>query len=356
MLENRLSIQYPNFNTSNNNGIFPIRIGGFIGDIGQSFIYETTLNQLTVNALFCVGPTYNPPIYNRHGNGIGNMSSTSSYLERIAAFPRSVKQRAAPLQPRKYGYLLLPFCYGLNPRGVSEILCLPYGWGYIDICDRKNNILISSLPHNKSSLISLGGICYVFYWLSPEFRGPNIYTDKQGYNILRFINELVNNNLTLLRQLFTMGLSSIKIYILKYLKNNLRTHLILNCIKELLMIITNCDQDQRKQYFVDGFLNIIMDTNYWLKAPKNVQNMLASYIHTLIETQPKIMCNCLSLTMLFDMIRSFFPNSFKKEELKKPNPFNKSSSDTSASSSDSTPTETTNNQPQPPSLQISPAK
>ena len=314
LLENqKLSILYPNFNNSNSNGIFPLRIGGFIGDIGQSFIYELNLNQLTVNALYCVGPTYSPPIYNRY-----NESSSGGGLDRIAAFPRSVKQRAAPMQPRKYGYLLLPFCYGLNPRAVSEILCLGYGWGYIDICDRKNNINIISIPHNKSSLISMGGICYIFYWLSPEFNGPSIYTDKQGYNILRFINELINNNLTLLRQLFTMGLSSIKIYILKYLRNNIRTHLILNAIKELLMIVTNCDQDSRKQYFIDGFLNIIMDTNYWIKSPKNVQNMLASYIHTLIETQPKIMSSCLSLTNIFDMIRSFFPNSFIKD----PKPIN----------------------------------
>eukprot|EP01084_Bolivina_argentea_P252121 423117_1 len=123
-----------------------------IGDICQSFIYETSLNNLTVSALYCVGATYSPPIYNRSG-------TANNYFDRIAAFPRSVRQRAAPMQPRKYGYLLLPFCYGLNPRAVNEILCLPSGWGYIDICDRKNNLNIVSIPHNKSSLISLGGIC-----------------------------------------------------------------------------------------------------------------------------------------------------------------------------------------------------
>ncbi len=208
----------------NNNGIFPLYIGGFSGDIGQ------TWNNLTVCAFYCVSATYTPPIYNPT-TGSGNINSKKfNYFDGIAAFPRSVRQRAAPLQPRKYGYLLLPFCYGLNPRAVNEILCLPVGWGRIDICDRKNYFNIISIPHNKSSLISMGGICHIFHWLSPEFNGPNIYSDIQASNILTFINELITSNLTLLRQLFTMGLSSIKIYILRHIKYKYRTHSIMNLV------------------------------------------------------------------------------------------------------------------------------
>eukprot|EP01083_Nonionella_stella_P316311 1146335_1 len=295
---NQMQIQYPSFASSNNNGIFPLHIGGFCGDMGQSFIYELAINDSTALPLYCVGATYNPPIYNRSG-------TLNNHFDRIAAFPRTVRQRAAPMQPRKSGYLLLPFCYGLNPRAVSEVLCLPYGWGYIDICDRGNHMNIVSHPHNKSALISMGGICYVFYMLSPEFNGPSIVSDKQGMHVLSFINELITNNLTLLRQLFTMGLTSIKMYILKYIKHQHRTHLILNQIKELLMIITNCDPTQTKQYFVDGFVHIIMDHNYWIKSPHRVQIAVAQYIHTLIQTQPEEMSRCLSLSDLLDMIRLF---------------------------------------------------
>lgn len=313
-VENRLTVPYPHFGSTNNNGIFPMHIGGFIGDLGQCFVYEASVNAHTVSALHCVGPTYCPPIYNRASSGGSASGMNMSHFDRIAAFPWSVRQRAAPMQPRKYGYLLLPFCYALNPRAVSEVLCLPTGWGYIDICDRKNGVKVVSVPHNKSSLISLGGICYLFYWLSPEFNGPSIYTEHQAQNVLQLLNELMVSNQTLLRQLFTMGLSAVKIYILKFIKYQHRTHLVLNRIKELLMIVTNCDGDQRKQYFVDGFIHLVLDANYWIRAPKEVQTMLASYIHTLIETQPKTMAHCLSLNDLFDIIRAFFPNSFVKRQ------------------------------------------
>ncbi|ETO04422.1 hypothetical protein RFI_32972, partial [Reticulomyxa filosa] len=149
-------------------GDIQIGIGGYNGFIGQSFFWETPMNDPTVQALYACGPTYTPPIYAR-----GQL--------RIAGFPRNSTQKAAPMQPGKSGYLLLPFCYSLDGRSCSEVLCLPRGWGS-EVAERTNGLDIIAHPNNKSALVSLGGICYVFYMLSPEFRGARFYSDQLRTN------------------------------------------------------------------------------------------------------------------------------------------------------------------------------
>lgn len=253
-----------------------------------------------MRALYATGPTYNPPVYCRLPQQV-----------RVAAFPRNIKQRAAPMSHRSHGYILLPYCYSLDPRACSEVSCLPRGWG-MDVADR-NGMDIVTHPHNKSSVISMGGICYIFYLISPEFRGPPFVNDKQVVGVMRLINELISENLTLLRQLFTMGLGSIKQYVLKYVSPHLRSHLVLNVIKELLILVEKSDQDRNKVQFVRGFSQLIMDVPYWIRAPRDVGAMLAAYIHTLVETRSEIMVNCVNLIHIFDMVRQFFPNSFPSQ-------------------------------------------
>ncbi|ETO20009.1 hypothetical protein RFI_17211 [Reticulomyxa filosa] len=256
-----------------------IGIGGFHGFIGQSFFWETPMNDPTVQVLYACGPTYTPPIYAR-----GQL--------RIAGFPKNPTQKAAPMQPGKSGYLLLPFCYSLDCRGCSEVLCLPRGWGD-EVAERTIGLDIIAHPNNKSALVSMGGI----------FVG-----------ILHFITESVSENLSLLRQIFTMGLGSIKLYILDHLYPEKRTLLVLNAIKELLAVLETNDREKQKTTFTRGFEQVIMDVSYWIQAPKDVIVGVVSYIHTLVETRPDLMIHCLSISDILIMVKQYYPMLFPPKD------------------------------------------
>ncbi|ETO21169.1 hypothetical protein RFI_16035 [Reticulomyxa filosa] len=146
-----------------NEGTIQLGVGGFNGFIAQAFFWETPMNDPTVEALMSCGSTYTPPIYAR-----GDL--------RVAGFPKNPSQKAAPMQPGKAGYLLLPFCYSLDCRGCSEVMCLPRGWGD-EVAERTDGLDIIAHPTNKSAILSMGGICYIFYMLSPEFKGARFYSD-----------------------------------------------------------------------------------------------------------------------------------------------------------------------------------
>lgn len=165
-------------------------------------------------------------------------------------------------------------------------------------------------PHNKSAMISMGGLRYVFYLLSPQFDGPPFVNDKQVAGVINLIIQLTAQNVTLLREFLTIGVGSIKQYILNYVPQRLRSRAVLNSIEDLLSLIENCDPSPNKDEFVKAFCELIMDSQYWRTAPKDVLPLLASYIHKLVKEKQEIIKHGVVLVDVLDMVKQFFPHSF----------------------------------------------
>ena len=117
---------------------------------------------------------------------------------------------------------------------------LPSGWG-TTCAERIEGVNVTKLPNFKSSLISVGGLPFIFFFLSPHFRGAPFLDNRQPRLILQLVCNLLNENTALQRQMATLTLTCLKLYVLQHISYSMRDLQLLNVLKEIILFMRRID-------------------------------------------------------------------------------------------------------------------
>jgi len=300
MLENTLNVPFPVIGTD----LISITLGGYNGQMGPFYLFDQPLDHKQLLSLFSTGPEFSPPMQKI------NSSQVTIFPENLTIKPAdTVANTSNNLKHHR-----ISTAFALDPMAITESFCLQRGWGNIK-AERVEGINIVTLPNQKSSLISIGGLPAVFYFLSPEWKGPPFLNDAQATEALRLLTTLLRESSSFQRQFFKMGPHCIKRLILNHIIPRHRTVHVLNAVKEILLIIQTVDPDPHKKVFTQGFHDLVFDIPYWSRSASGVQEELIQYVYTSLQVECDIkqwsIGDSISIVQILDAIRWFFPKAFE---------------------------------------------
>eukprot|EP01083_Nonionella_stella_P207220 753016_1 len=313
-------------------------IGGFSGSMANLYFYSETLLQDTVSSVYTAGPDYFPPLSSRPS------PTPRQSVATVATFPvpPSVRLRAAHEVGERRANFKLGVLVGIHASGTEGIICLPLGWdqpsrqkfsslgqrrvgsgaGKVggpcrSHAERMDGVTVSYVPNKKDSFRRAGGLLFFFEMLSPYYRGPEFYSDRQVVSMLELLSELVWYDPAM--QMFLteiIGVESVRYLILEQVHPRFRTRAVLRATRHLLLAVQSVGHSQ----VLRGLQTLLLDYRLWGRCDELVQKAALDVIESSLAENWNIFARHLPINHLLEWVQFVHFECFRIRMKDVPNP------------------------------------